>query len=189
VYELWSRIVGASHARRTVADDYVRASPGDHLLDLGCGPGELIRYLDHVNYVGVDVSEAYIVRARRVYGRRAEFRVGDVTALDRDLTDFDLAVAFGLVHHLDDTGAERFFAAAAAALRPGGRLVTVDPVREPGAGWLARLLIDHDRGRHVRTTAGYARLSRGAFTNVRAAVRRDFLRVPYSHCVLEVTAP
>ena len=188
-YELWSRLVGASHARSIVAREYIRPAPDDRILDLGCGPGELVGYLGGARYLGIDISEAYIARARRVYGHRAEFRVSDVTALDDDLGEFDLAVAFGLVHHLDNAGAERFFSAVALALRPGGRLVTVDPVLAPGERWLARFVIAHDRGRHVRTVDEYARLAKFALTDVRAAVRRDLLRIPYTHCVLEATAP
>jgi SAM-dependent methyltransferase len=188
-YELWSRLVGASHARGIVAREYIRPAADDRVLDLGCGPGELVRYLGGARYLGIDMSEAYIARASRVYGHRAEFRVRDVTALEDDLGGFDIAVAFGLVHHLDNAGAERLLSAAAAALRPGGRLVTVDPVLAPGERWLARFVIAHDRGRHVRTVDEYARLAELALTDVRPTVRGDLLRIPYTHCVLEATAP
>jgi hypothetical protein len=43
-----------------------------------------------MRYVGVDVSDRYIARARDAFGDRAEFRVGDATRLDDDLRHFDL---------------------------------------------------------------------------------------------------
>ena len=55
------------------------------MLDLGCGPGELLPYLGDVHYIGVDVSEEYIASAKESFGTRAEFRVGDATVLDSDL--------------------------------------------------------------------------------------------------------
>jgi SAM-dependent methyltransferase len=159
------------------------------VLDLGCGPGDLVRYLGDVLYVGVDVSEAYIERAGRLYGDRAEFRVGDATRLDDDLRGFDLVLAFGVVHHLDDEGALRLFAGAADALVPGGRVVTVDPALADGQPRAARFVISRDRGNNVRTAEAYARLAEGALRDVTVRTRGDLLRIPYTHCVLEAQAP
>jgi SAM-dependent methyltransferase len=186
VYEAWSRLVGGEKGRSTLVRDYVRPTPGERVLDLGCGPGELLAHLGEVDYTGVDISGEYIEQARRRYGGRGEFRVGDATELDEDLTGFDLVLAFGVVHHLDDRGAQRLFGAAATALAGGGRFVSVDPTltsdeRRP----LARLLINGDRGGHVREPGEYERLATTTFPSTRCEVRKDLLRIPYAHCVLE----
>jgi SAM-dependent methyltransferase len=185
VYELWSRLVGGERSRSTLVREHVRPWPGARVLDLGCGPGDLVRHLGEVRYVGVDVSEPYIERARRLYGDRAEFRVGDATRLGDDLRGFDIVVAFGVLHHLDDEGARRLFDNAAAALGEGGRLVAVDPTFEEDQHLVARYVIARDRGRHVRTPGEYARLAQETFPGATAASRSDLLRIPYTHCVLE----
>lgn len=184
-YEAWSRLVGAEYGRATLVREYVRPRSGARVLDLGCGPGDLVRHLGDVSYVGVDVSEAYVAQARKAYSGRAEFRVGDATRLDADLRDFDLVLAFGVLHHLDDDAAAALLRAAHEALGGEGRIVTVDPALTPGERLLARVVIAADRGRHVRTADAYGRLVEPVFGDVRSVVRRDLLRIPYTHCVVE----
>jgi SAM-dependent methyltransferase len=191
VYEVWSEIVGGRRGRSTLVREYVRPHADQpRVLDLGCGPGELLEYLPaSVNYVGVDISPAYIARARSRFGSRAQFRVGDVTAIDEDLRDFDVVIAFGVVHHLDDGQAQNLFRGAAMSVKPEGRAIIVDPTRTPDQGGAARAVIARDRGQHVRGPDGYAALASFAFDEVATNVRDDLLRIPYTHCVLECRAP
>lgn len=185
VYELWSRLVGGERGRTTLLREHVRSRPGARVLDLGCGPGELLPFLGDVSYVGIDLSAKYIARARARFGDRAELRVGDVGALDDDLRDFDLVTVVGVLHHVDDATARRLFAGAASALKPGGRCVSIDPTLVEGQPRVARAIIQADRGQHVRSPAAYAALAAEAFASVETVVRHDLLRMPYSHCVLE----
>lgn len=186
VYELFSRLVGGESARVTLVREHVRPWDGARILDLGCGPGTLLGYLGDVEYVGIDVSEDYIAQARREFGDRAEFRVGDATHVDGDLQAFDLVLAFGVLHHLDDPEAARLFAHARRALKDGGRLVTLDNTLLPDEPRrIADRIVSWDRGEHVRSPSGYEQLAASAFSNVQATVHRDLLRMPYTHCVLE----
>jgi cyclopropane fatty-acyl-phospholipid synthase-like methyltransferase len=190
VYELWSGLVGGERARRVVANEYVRADDGDRVLDIGCGPAELLGELaEGVDYTGVDLSPSYIASARQRFGARGTFRVGDAGELQTDGTRFDIVLAIALIHHLDDAETRHLFATAAAMLAPEGRFVTLDCVHVPRQNPVARAIIDRDRGQHVRTAGGYEALAREAFSDVRSVVRHDMLRIPYTHCILECRAP
>jgi SAM-dependent methyltransferase len=190
VYEIWSSMLGGRGARRMLLRDHARPASGERVLDLGCGPGDLRLDLPaQISYVGVDLSEDYIARARERFGADSEFRAGDATSIDHDLGDFDLVLVVGVLHHLDDAQVLDLFAGASRALRPGGRAMTVDPTLTDGQSRAARAVITRDRGQHVRGPEAYAGLAARSFEEVVPTVREDLLRIPYTHCVLECRAP
>lgn len=187
MYDAWSHAVGGVSAREVLVGDHVKPWPGMRLLDLGCGTGELLEHLEAVSYVGVNLSEPYVRSANQRYGSAGAFRVGNATAVDADLVDFDVVVAVGVLHHLDDAGAKGLLHGAARALRSGGRLVTIDPTLTSPQSRAARAVIRRDRGQAVRSPGGYRALAEPEFASVIATVREDLLRIPYTHCLLEAT--
>ena len=168
--------------------EYVRPVPGERLLDIGCGTGDILDYLPAPVYTGFDISVAYVEAARRRFGSRGEFFVGD--AGDRRLLDrcpagtFDVVLATAVIHHLDDAAALQLLSLAAHALRPGGRLITIDPCFTRSQPALARWFVSNDRGRYVRDPDGYLQLATRIFQATNIAVREDLLRIPYTHAIM-----
>jgi SAM-dependent methyltransferase len=190
VYSWFSAMV-YPRQRVVFANEYVRARLGDRILDVGCGPADLLETLPaSVDYLGFDASEAYVRSAQRRFGDRGRFACRQV---DRELVaelgpaSFDIVVAHGLLHHLDDRQALEFFALAHAALRPGGRLVTADGCYTESQSWLARMLLAGDRGRFVRTAEGYSKLASAHFPRVLSDIREDTFRIPYTIIFLQCT--
>ena len=186
-YSFFQMLMGArSGWERFVARD-IRAKAGDRVLDIGCGPGDVLSYLPAVDYWGFDISAPYIRQARRRYGERGQFFCKILSGEDlADLPKFDVVIASGLLHHLDDDVALQLLELAHKALRPEGRFVTVDPCLVPRQNPVARFLIDRDRGQNVRDEAGYANLARGVFSHVLVTVRHKKW-VPYTQCFMECT--
>jgi len=162
VYDTLQHLMGARRLRVYNVQTHVRPFPGMRMLDLGCGTAEVLDALPpDVCYVGYDMSAEYIAAARRRFGDRGVFCCGLLQQADVGKHEpFDLVTGTGVLHHLDDAAAHAFMMVAAAALKPGGRIYTVDPCLAPGQNPIARLLISHDRGRHVRDAAGYLALAR-----------------------------
>jgi SAM-dependent methyltransferase len=174
-----------SDARKILVDEYIKPRPGDRLLDIGCGPGGMVPYLEDVEFTGVDPEPAYVDLARATYGARGTFMCAGVN----DMTDeyeqrFDRVIAVGVLHHIEDGPARTLFDVARRALKPGGRLVTSDPVWREGQNPLARLAIAMDRGKSVRSPEGYCALAGRSFARVEVFLRSDFMRIPYDHCIL-----
>jgi SAM-dependent methyltransferase len=181
--------VGRDSARRAYAREHLRAQPGQRVLDIGCGTGDILQFLPQVHYLGYDVSARYIERARRRFGERGEFHCHAVDdGLPLGPGSFDLVIAHGVLHHLDDDAARTLFRVARRALKLGGRLVTFDGCFAPDQSATVRLFLWLDRGGHVRDREGYERLARTQFGEVRSVVRHDLIRVPYTHLIMECIA-
>ncbi|WP_408480961.1 class I SAM-dependent methyltransferase [Paraburkholderia graminis] len=131
------------------------------------------------------MSERYIEAARERYGARGNFvcKLVDLSDLAK-LPKFDLVIASGVIHHLDDDATINLFELAKTALRPGGRFVSIDPVLCKKQTPVARLLVSYDRGQNVcdgsgfnSSQAGLSRRSLGV-----NAIKSGFL---YSHWIME----
>lgn len=187
MYSLFQNLMGARSGWTRFVARYVRPVPGDHILDLGCGPADVLDYLPAVDYWGYDISAAYIAQARQRYGDRGHLHCKLLTRADLDqLPRFDVVIASGLLHHLDDDIAEELVSLAHAALKPGGRLVTIDPCLVPGQNPIARFLIERDRGRNVRGQRAYTAIASTVFDQVAVEVRHKAW-IPYTHCFMECT--
>jgi SAM-dependent methyltransferase len=185
-YRLLRGVVGGGKLWRTYLDEYVKPVPGEKVLDVGCGPADVLSYLPDVEYTGVDFSQEYIDSAKARFGSRGRFWCSDVSGveLEKERGTFDLAMATGVVHHLDDQQAMDLFSLVRLALRPHGRLITFDGCYVPGQSKMARWTLGNDRGKFVRTRSEYERLASAQFSNVKCHLRHDLLRIPYTHLIM-----
>jgi len=99
---------------------------GARLLDVPCGNGRHSIELARRGYrvTGIDLSDELLALARSELD--ADWRKGDMRALELEASAFDGAFCFGnSFGYLDQTGIAAFLTALAGALKPGARL-TVD---------------------------------------------------------------
>jgi SAM-dependent methyltransferase len=189
VYRLFCCLFGGDGLRVYLAE-YVKPVAGEKVLDLGCGPADILSHLPEVDYTGMDISPEYIAAAKQRFGSRGRFWCGDVglAAVEREQGTFNLVLATGVLHHLDDERASRLYELARLALRPNGRLLTYDGCYVPEQSRIARWMLRHDRGKFVRTREAYVRLASVRFPKVEAHLRHDLLRLPYTHLITRCSA-
>lgn len=190
VYGAFQNLLGAKRGRVRFVRDQVRPQLGMRILDLGCGPAEILGSLPQdVVYVGYDMSAEYIAHAQRKFGQRGDFRCRLLEQAEvATLEPFDLVMGIGVLHHLDDATARAFMTIAGAALKPGGRILTVDPCLAARQNPIARFLITRDRGQHVRDADGYLVLVGDTGFEVTGRIAHQAW-IPYTHWYMECRVP
>ena len=118
-----------------------RISPGEGVVDIGCGAGlttrEAARAAAPGRVVGVDVSERMLERARQKTAAErldnVRYELGDAQVHRFDPAGFDVAISrFGTMFFSDPAAA---FANIAAALAPEARLVLLVWQRQEDNEW------------------------------------------------------
>ena len=185
IYQLYQELGGFFGARVEAIRDYLSLRPGMRIIDIGCGPGHIVKYLPRgIDYIGLDIDEPSIAYAQSHFGARGRFmaRFFDDAAA-RELGPADVVMMNGVMHHIGDADLAATLATIEAALKPDGVLFTLDGCYEPGQSRLAKWLLDNDRGVHVRPAEGYRRLIADRFGAVDMHVRDDLSRLPYTFAI------
>lgn len=111
-------------ARLETLRDKLGFAPGDHILEVGCGTGQVTGWLAGIVGPGcvtaLDFSPAMLARAQ-ARGVPAEFICRDVCADDLGTAAFDAVFCMHCFPHFRDQPAA--LANFARALKPGGRLI------------------------------------------------------------------
>ncbi|MGD9997656.1 MAG: class I SAM-dependent methyltransferase [Ilumatobacteraceae bacterium] len=102
--------------------------PGEHLVDVGCGPGVAVRRARSLGaeVIGVDPAPVMlrVARLRRRSGPGLDWRLGTAESLPVDDAWAHVWWSLSTVHHWSDVDAG--LAEAHRVLRPGGRMVALE---------------------------------------------------------------
>lgn len=91
------------HKDKTYINYFLHDLPGDDILDLGCGPGILSKYLFDLGYnvTGVDFAEDMISIAKKLVPN-ANFIISDIEDLDLKQNFDGIILAHFLVHFSEE---------------------------------------------------------------------------------------
>ena len=173
-------VVGIDYTPQYAA---LAATADDRILDIGCGGGDALRYLDaFASYHGFDTDDVAISFAKE----RAEAQRNDVSfaAMEVNAATFEAleptcVMMNGLLHHLDDDAAIGLL--KMCAYPTVTRIVTNDTVYIRGHQ-LNNVMAYMDRGRFVRRVPWYRKLAERAGLTiereqiVRSHPERGFVR-------------
>lgn len=137
IYErMWRPIISRRFFGRDLPEDAERGitlemlaiSPGDSVLDVGCGTGNYTRHLAEAAgdglVVGIDASQPMTARAAGLGGgANLAYVRGDACALPFGDGEFDRVCSVGVIHMIGEP--MKALAEMVRVLAPGGRLVMV----------------------------------------------------------------
>lgn len=191
VYTLWQNIIGDYKLRKIYCRDFVKAKEEDRILDIGCGPANMVEFLpDNIDYVGFDDSEEYIKNAKKKFpnsqtsGNYSFFQERVNFAQDFD-EKFDIIMANAILHHIDDEEAEKLISFAAVNLSENGRFITHDGCFVENQSFIKKWLLIHDRGQFVRTKEEYFKLFSKHFNNIKVSIKEGLYNIPYTIIIFE----
>jgi ubiquinone/menaquinone biosynthesis C-methylase UbiE len=172
--------LGRAPAMREQAADLAALRPGESVLEVGCGTGELTqraraRVGPAGRVCGIDPSAEMIAVARQKSARAGlgiDYRVATIEALPFPDASFDVVLSSLMMHHLPEDLKSVGLGEVRRVLRPDGRLLIVDFKR--GSGLLHRLalpmLIHHDMSHGVQDLPSV--VSAAGFTHVQSGDTR-----------------
>ena len=189
IYRSFRRLTGSARLNREFVEQYVRPHQGDEILDVGCGPADVVELMPMVRYTGIDPSPNYIASARNRFGERANFHCGDLNSLEKDRKNiFDAVICMGVMHHLSDAEVSGMLTQVQHLLKPGGRFISYDPCFTEPQHPVARWIHEHDRGEFVRFDHHYEKLVSGVFSAYTRYVRTDLCTVPSTVVIFDCAA-
>lgn len=142
-YDWGCRAVGLGRNFRDTTLRHAALTPGERVLDVGCGTGVLTRMAAQAvglsgHAVGIDPAPGMIGVARQHAARtgsRAEFKLAAIERLPFDDSSFDVVLSSMMLHHLPPDLKHDGLAEVYRVLKPGGRLVAVDIDRPAHPLW------------------------------------------------------
>lgn len=189
VYQTFQKWAAGQHSA-ILACDYIDSTSTFKVLDVGCGPADIVGHIQYGEYVGLDLNPKYIQTAQRKLYPNATFICDDLDNLHSyNFGKFDRIILLGVLHHISDSQVSTLLQTLTKHLAVNGKFVTCDPAIESGQSRLARFLVTHDRGRFVRSAFQYHALIQQSFKVDASAIRHDTLRVPSTQFITSSSLP
>jgi SAM-dependent methyltransferase len=163
VYSSWQRLfIAGKHESLRHAIQSARLPEKADILDIGCGTGqdaELFCDAARYRYIGIDISEPYIMQARKKYPG-LEFIAADIRRNNLELRA-DLVLVDSVLHHLQDEEIDRFLSIIEKCLKPNGCLVLQDMYRS--GMMIPAIMMKLDRGANGNSLLGLTKLLEKSF--------------------------
>jgi SAM-dependent methyltransferase len=182
-YRLFQVAISKKATTKFIENEFINPEDSTQILDFGCGVGHHSELFSGKIYLGIEPIRSCVEAANRFYQREnVEFRVGDHETLAQYQDDtFDLIMAIGVIHHLNDDEYRVLASESCRLLKPGGRFIALDPVLHAKQGSLSRWVVSKDRGEWVREHANYLTTMKEFFPDLKVDIYSKLLRIPYDH--------
>ena len=146
------------------------------ILDFGCGIGSYAFLFDPSDYLGVDVDEGRIAYGKKLAPAHSFLALKNCRIPLQDRS-FDIIWVSAMLHHISDELCLQYIREFSRILKPGGRIVVIEPYLSPHTSLRNLFMKLADDGDYIRTEEGYLKLFDGAF---KITLHRKFKKVLYN---------
>ncbi len=182
-YSLFQKIMSGTSFRNKIVKKFITKN-NVNVLDIGCGPAEILDSLTKVNYFGYDINSNYINYAKKKYKEKGKFFCKKFTSKDiKNLPKFDNILLLGILHHLNDQEINKLMKLIKKVLKKEGNIITEDPIFVENQNRIAKFIIRMDRGNNVRDKKGYINVMEKYFSKVKNKVYHQKF-IPYTWFVM-----
>ena len=183
VYLLSQKIMSGTSFRGGVVSKYITKS-NVNVLDIGCGPAEILDSLPDVKYFGYDISRIYINFAKKKYKKKGNFFCRKFTSKElKRLPKFDHVLLLGILHHLEDVEIKKLTSLVKKVLKKNGNIISVDPILDAKQNPIAKFIIKKDRGDNVRNKKEYLKNMKKNFKKIKSKIFHQKF-IPYTWFVM-----
>lgn len=197
IYRLSQLLFGEKTSKQYIIDNYLAGlTPDSSLLDMGCGAGNFAYFIpQNVCYIGFDPNVNYIESATKNFSEHKNFYFYAGTAVSQAVNDHiddasvDYAIVHGVMHHISDGEITEFFNLAKRALKPGGKLICLEPVWIENQSPVKKLVMRLDRGKNIKQQSQWLALAHensGTWATLYSQICKNLIRF-YDLIVIEIT--
>jgi SAM-dependent methyltransferase len=191
LYEVFQFALAKKTFHKIIKNEILKPDDGiSSVLDFGCGIGFHSKFFPSAEYLGIEPLASCIAIANKNYADSStQFILGDNSHLKNlNNESYDLVIALGVLHHIDDETFNEFIRETYRILKPGGRLTTLDPVFHPRQTKISEWIVKRDRGAWVRTELEYMGPVEKFFSGkIETKIYSNLNRIPYDHFAMSVT--
>ena len=181
-YSLVQRIMSATSFRKKIIKKFIKKK-NVKILEIGCGPAEILSSLSKVKYYGFDINPIYIKHAKKKYQKRGKFFCKKFTTKDiKKLPKFDYVLLLGILHHLNDKEANKLMLLVKKVLKKKGNIISLDNIFIDNQNFIAKFLIHMDRGNNVRSKVEYLNILKNHFKKIKTKIYHQKF-IPYTYFV------
>ena len=165
IYSTFQKLMKGDKIRKKILELSIKKK-NPKILDIGCGLGDSLEYIENPVYFGYDISKTYIEYAKKKYKKKGVFLCRNFSQKEiKKLPKFDYILLIGILHHLTNDQILNLLRNIKKTLKKHGRLITLDPIYMKDQNYFARFLISHDRGKNIKTKKEYLKMLKLFFKN------------------------
>ena len=185
-YSLVQRVMSGTSFRKKIVKKYI-TKHNVKVLDIGCGPAEILDTLPEIKYYGFDINPIYINSAKKKYENKGKFFCKKFTNKNtKYLPKFDHVLLLGVLHHLSDQEINKLMPNIKKVLKRKGNIITLDNIFINKQNFIAKFLIQMDKGENVRSKKGYLNILKNHFKKINSKIYHQKF-IPYTWFVANCT--